>query len=58
MAYSRGYSFGHYNPTIKTEYLQIFTGASREPLEMKRDHMIFVKDDDMRMTPMPAASDL
>jgi hypothetical protein len=47
-AFSRVYSFGHYDSTSQTEYLQIYTTSmtdnleDNEPLEMTSNHMIFV----------------
>lgn len=36
------YSFGHRHPTAEAEYLQIYVGGQSEPLEISRDHMLFV----------------
>jgi len=45
MKFSRIYSFGHYSPDIKSEYLQIYTTAknNNNPLEITKDHMVYKK---------------
>jgi len=40
--FSRVYSFGHRNINADTEYLQIHVDGLRGPLEITRDHMVFV----------------
>jgi hypothetical protein len=38
----RVYSFGHYHTTVKTEYLQIHAHELVRPLEISKDHLVFV----------------
>lgn len=43
-SYSRVYSFGHYDDTVKAQYLQIYSthdGRSLEPLVISAEHMVF-----------------
>jgi hypothetical protein len=44
--YSKVYSFGHYAPTTKTNYLQILTENmdKNHPLEISHKHLIYVYD--------------
>jgi len=40
--YSRVYSFGHYEPSKWTEFLQIYTADSQQaPLEITADHLLY-----------------
>jgi len=51
-AFSKVYSFGHYDPNVPAEYLQIYfrtnekkyTKAVLPPLEISKRHMIFIRD--------------
>ncbi len=47
----RVYSFGHYQQSSSTKYLQIYVKGLSRPLEVSNDHMIFVNG-----TAVPAAS--
>jgi len=40
--FSQVYSFLHLDRNVEAEYLQIYTDSSRPPLEISRDHMVFV----------------
>ena len=42
-SFSTVYSFGHYDPHTVANFLQLWTDASDEPLEITGDHMLFVK---------------
>jgi hypothetical protein len=42
--YDRVYSFGHYQPNSKTEYYQIHLQGRRQPLEISKDHLLFVEN--------------
>mmetsp|Transcript_22807 Transcript_22807/g.25990 ORF Transcript_22807/g.25990 Transcript_22807/m.25990 type:complete len:448 (+) Transcript_22807:276-1619(+) len=42
--YSKVYSFGHKESSIKAEYIQIHTTAKTKPLKLSKNHMIFVVD--------------
>jgi len=42
-AYSKVYSFGHYDPKAETKYVQVDTIAKQEPLEISSDHLIYVR---------------
>ena len=45
--YERVYSFGHYQPEVSAEYLQISfsdESASNSPLEISPDHLLFTSD--------------
>jgi len=44
------YSFGHYHKTIETQFLKILTTSSMSPLEITKDHMLFVNG-----RPVPAS---
>lgn len=39
---ARVYSFGHYHSGLKTEYLQIHAKGLSRPLEISKDHLVFV----------------
>lgn len=41
--FSRVYSFGHYNKETNGEYLQLFCDGLDGPLEISKDHMLFVE---------------
>mmetsp|Transcript_16882 Transcript_16882/g.24983 ORF Transcript_16882/g.24983 Transcript_16882/m.24983 type:complete len:574 (-) Transcript_16882:97-1818(-) len=41
--FSRIYSFGHYAPNSKSEYLQLHVENRNIPLEITKDHMVFVE---------------
>jgi len=41
--FDRVYSFGHYSPESRAEYLQIHAAGLKKPLELSADHMLFVK---------------
>jgi len=41
--YEPVYSFGHKHNSAETEYIQIFTDSSHQPIEISRDHMIFLE---------------
>ena len=36
------YSFGHMDPHAKTEFLQIYSNVSSQPLEITEDHMLYL----------------
>merc|ERR1711915_378129 len=42
--YEQVYSFGHYQPDAYASYLEITTSSSSKPLQMSKEHMIFVHD--------------
>jgi len=42
--FSQVYSFGHYDKHIPAEYVQIHTKGSNLPLELSKDHMLFVQE--------------
>ena len=42
--FSRVYSFGHYNKDTNGEYLQLFCDGLDSPLEISKDHMLFVDE--------------
>ena len=42
--FARVYSFGHYDKNMHAEYVQIRTDVSASPLELTKDHMVFVQD--------------
>jgi len=58
--YSKVYSFGHYHPTIKTNYLQVLTASMDKnfPLEISADHLIYTQDGDTKAKILVPASDL
>lgn len=41
--FGRVYSFGHYSPNAKSEYLQLHVENQNKPLEISKDHMVFVE---------------
>ena len=41
--YAKVYSFGHYDQTVKAEYLQIHIEDLKDPLEISNNHMLFVQ---------------
>jgi hypothetical protein len=51
--YSKFYSKGHYNEDKVTEFLQIFTQFTKNPLEVTQNHMIFKGSSKL---PVPAYS--
>jgi hypothetical protein len=42
--FARVYSFGHYAKNVLAEYVQIRTDVSAPPLELTKDHMVFVQE--------------
>ena len=56
--YSKIYSFGHYDPVRKAEFLQLQTSPSIDaPLEISADHMLYVYNQEDRTTRLlPARS--
>ena len=42
--FAQVYSFGHYAKNVLAEYVQIRTDVSASPLELTKDHMVFVQD--------------
>lgn len=42
--YSRVYSFGHRSENKSVNYLQIYHGNSARPLEITKEHLVFVND--------------
>lgn len=40
--FSRIYSFGHRSPDSKAEFIQLYVESRKNPLEISKDHMIFV----------------
>lgn len=38
------YSFGHFDASFKAEYLQIYTDIQQKPLEISKDHLLYVTD--------------
>ena len=42
--FARVYSFGHYAKNVLAEYVQIRTDISAPPLELTKDHMVFVQE--------------
>ena len=54
-AYTQVYSFGHWDPSAETEYLQIYSSAAKQPLEITADHMLYLYlDTDKKETLVPA----
>jgi hypothetical protein len=46
-SYSRVYAFGHYDDTVKAQYLQIYTaydGVRLDPLVISAEHMVFAAE--------------
>ena len=41
--YAKVYSFGHHDRAVKAEYLQIHTQDLKQPLEISKNHMLFVQ---------------
>jgi hypothetical protein len=48
--YEPVYSFGHYHQTVEAQFLKILTSSSMPPLEITKDHMLFVNG-----RPVPAS---
>lgn len=42
--YEKVYAFGHFQPTKKTPYLQLFFEGNSAPLEISEQHMVFQED--------------
>ena len=42
--FSQVYSFGHYDVNIFTEYVQIHAEGSKSPLELSKEHMVFLQE--------------
>lgn len=57
---SKVYSFGHYAPTAKTNYLQVLTDSmdKNHPLEISQEHLIYVHDDSTNKTRVLPAKEL
>lgn len=53
--YARVYSFGHYNTNIEAEYVQIYSQALERPLEISKDHMVFVENNSIKQA-LPASA--
>ena len=43
--YQPVYSFRHYHLTQEETFLQIYTGLSKDPLEITGDHFLFVQNE-------------
>ena len=41
-SYSKVYSFGHYGPDVKTEFLQIHALGMDQSLEISEDHLLYI----------------
>jgi len=55
--FSMVYSFGHYEPHAKTEFVQIFTHSSPVPLEITANHLLYTKSGkDSAMGLVPAGT--
>jgi hypothetical protein len=53
--YARVYSFGHYDALAFGDYLQIHAHGLLKPLEMTKNHMLFVQQDDGKTLSIPAS---
>jgi len=54
--YSKVYSFGHYDPNVQTEYLQImFTNSKAVPLEITANHLMYRYAEDNTHEIVPAS---
>jgi len=42
--YEKVYSYGHFEPNTKAQYLEIFCSDNHHPLEVTENHMIFTSD--------------
>lgn len=56
--YSTVYSFGHRQPFRTIRYLQIWTNASKLPLEISSEHLVFKFDDKVNSKVLVAAEDV
>jgi len=55
--YSRIYSLGHIHHSVKTEYLQLFSEKLSKPLEITKDHLLFiVGKEDNTIQSIPASN--
>ena len=41
--YESVYAFAHYSPNIRAKFLQIFTSDSKTPLEISKEHLIYLE---------------
>jgi len=49
------YSFGHHSKTLLSSYLQIYGDDMQHPLEISKDHMLFVKNTQKSKKAVPAS---
>jgi len=56
--YAKVYSFGHLDRNGKTPYLQIQTTANDAPLEISKDHLLYVFDEAKQMQSIVPARDI
>lgn len=57
-AYTQVYSFGHWDPSAETEYLQIYSSAAKQPLEITADHMLYLYLDTVKKETLIPARDV
>jgi hypothetical protein len=53
--YARVFSLGHYDRSFSGEFIQIHATGLTAPLEMTKDHMIFVQDNHSVSSSIPAS---
>lgn len=41
--YESVYAFAHYSPNIRAEFLQIYTSDSKTPLEISKEHLVYLQ---------------
>jgi hypothetical protein len=56
--FSRVYSFGHYSTMTKANYIQLHTSGLKGPLEISKDHMVFVTGHNAVPVSMVAVGDM
>uniref|UniRef100_A0A7S2XSW2 Hint domain-containing protein n=1 Tax=Attheya septentrionalis TaxID=420275 RepID=A0A7S2XSW2_9STRA len=54
LSFQRVYAFSHWSHTAPTRFLQIYTTAQKDPLEITPDHLLYVQEDSSY--PVPAGS--
>ena len=52
--FERVYSFGHRDETAKGEFVQIYASGLKNPLELSKDHMLFVQNHSVKKS-VPAS---
>ena len=56
--FTQVYSFGHKDLNVETEFLQIYSNASTQPLEITNDHMLYLSFDAVNKETLIPARDV